>query len=80
MNSISLTEAKARLSELVDRAAAGERLAILRHGKHVADLVPAVAPRKPVDIERLKAVSAMVPPLPDDAEDTIRRLRDEARY
>jgi prevent-host-death family protein len=33
-------DAKARFSELLDRAAAGEELTISRHGKPVAKLVP----------------------------------------
>ena len=36
------SEAKARFSELLDRAEAGEELTIRRHGKPVARLVPVV--------------------------------------
>ena len=37
---VPLTDAKARLSELVDRAAAGEEITITRHGVPVARLAP----------------------------------------
>ena len=39
MEKVQLHDAKARLSELVDRAQAGEEVVILRHGKAVAKLV-----------------------------------------
>jgi len=39
MDPINLYQAKAKLSELVDRAAAGEEIVIARHGRPVARLV-----------------------------------------
>ena len=39
MKRVQLHEAKARLSELVDRAQSGEEVVISRHGKVVAKLV-----------------------------------------
>ncbi len=39
MEKVQLHEAKARLSELVDRAQAGEEVVISRHGRAVAKLV-----------------------------------------
>ncbi len=39
MDQINLYQAKTRLSELVDRAAAGEEIVIARHGRPVAKLV-----------------------------------------
>lgn len=41
MQTASLTDAKNRLSELVERARAGERIRILVRGEPAADLVPA---------------------------------------
>ena len=43
MPSIPIAEAKNRFSELVARAEAGEDIAVTRHGKPVARLVPARA-------------------------------------
>ncbi|QND59737.1 type II toxin-antitoxin system Phd/YefM family antitoxin [Mesorhizobium huakuii] len=37
---VSITEARAKLSELVRRAKAGEEIVITRHGKPVARLLP----------------------------------------
>jgi prevent-host-death family protein len=46
---INIAEAKAKLSELLDRALAGEEIVIARAGKPLARLVPVtpLAPRKP---------------------------------
>ena len=40
MNDVALFEAKNRLSELIRRVETGEEIAITRHGKVVARLVP----------------------------------------
>jgi prevent-host-death family protein len=37
---IAVAEAKARLSELLDRASRGERFLVVRHGRPMAALVP----------------------------------------
>lgn len=80
MDSVSLAEAKARLSELVTRAAEGETVQITRRGKPVAQLTPIQQPRKPIDIELLRSVSKMSPMQSESAGDFIRRMRDEDRY
>lgn len=41
---ISVTEAKAQLTELVRRAEAGEEIVLTRHGKPAARLIPAAPP------------------------------------
>jgi prevent-host-death family protein len=49
MASVNIAEAKARLSELIDRAVSGEEIVIARAGKPMARLVPVVeqVKRKP---------------------------------
>ena len=58
MRTVGLFEAKQKLSELVERAEEGERIAITRRGKLAAYLVPAKPARsiKEIfdDIERLR--------------------------
>jgi antitoxin (DNA-binding transcriptional repressor) of toxin-antitoxin stability system len=61
MKILSLSEAKAHLSELVELAAAGETVQILRRGKVLAQLVPPERELKPIDIEMLKRVTAKMP-------------------
>ena len=41
MSQVGAYEAKTRLSQLLDRAAVGEEITIMRHGKAVARLGPA---------------------------------------
>jgi len=80
MSAINLADAKARLSELVDRVEAGETVDILRRGKLVARLTPPERPRKPIDLARLKAVTDQMPMQSESAGDFVRRMRDEDRY
>jgi len=47
MISIAVAEAKARFSELIDRASRGERFLVLRHGRPAAALVPAPSDPEP---------------------------------
>jgi prevent-host-death family protein len=80
MDTFSLAEAKARLSELVARAAEGETVRITRRGKPVAQISPVHPPRKPIDIELLRSVSRKTPMQPESAGDFMRRMRDDSRY
>ena len=80
MSSVSLAEAKAHLSALVDRAEAGDEIAITRRGKLVARLVPAKPPRKPIDWEGLRKHVEAMPLQEESGGDFIRRMRDEDRY
>jgi prevent-host-death family protein len=52
---ISAKDAKNRLSELLDRAEAGETVVVTRHGKPVADVVPHVKKKKGINWEALEA-------------------------
>jgi prevent-host-death family protein len=45
MNKVNVFEVKAKLSEYLERAAAGERIVICRHNKPVAELRPVDAAR-----------------------------------
>src|SRR3546814_19307108 len=61
MDGINLADAKAHLSELVDRAAAGDTIDILRRGKPVARLEAAKRPRKAIDAARLRRLPDSLP-------------------
>ena len=80
MGSISLAAAKARLSELVERAGSGETVQITRRGKPVAQITAIETPRKRVDIAALRAMTDAMPPQRESARDFVRRMRDEDRY
>jgi len=80
MITVSLANAKAHLSELVERAAAGEAVCITRHGKAVAQITAVDTPRKPIDVAQLQAMTDAMPVQTETARDFIRRMRDEDRY
>jgi prevent-host-death family protein len=80
MTTISLADAKAKLSELVERAAAGETVCITRRGKPIAQITAAQRPREPIDGDELKAMTDAMTPQPESAGSFVRRMRDEDRY
>jgi prevent-host-death family protein len=79
-STINLKDAKARLSELVERAQAGETVTISRRGKVVAQLTASPAGRKPIDLEALRALTRRLPRSDREAGDLMREIRDDARY
>lgn len=80
MSRVNLAEAKARLSELVERAAAGETVEILRRGKAIAWIVAADRPKKAIELSELQALTKKSPKQRESAGKFIRRMRDDARY
>jgi prevent-host-death family protein len=80
MDAISLADAKAHLSELVDRVEDGQSIAITRRGKPVAQLTTVTATRKPVDLAVLQSFSATLPAQGEGAADLVRSMRDGDRY
>jgi prevent-host-death family protein len=80
MGCISIVEAKARFSELVERPEGGEAVQITRRGKAVAQLVAVPRPRKPIDVAALRALPESMPMQSESAGDFVRRMRDEDRY
>jgi prevent-host-death family protein len=80
MKTINLADAKARLSEIVDRVEAGETVQILRRGKAVAQLGPVKREPKPVDVAALRRNAKKMPFQSESAGEFIRRMRDDDRY
>jgi prevent-host-death family protein len=80
MKQVNLAEAKAHLSELVARAAAGEPVCIMRRGKPVAQLTAVDVRRKRIDICAMRALTEAMPAQPESARDFVRRMRDDERY
>jgi len=81
MPTIGAYEAKTRFSELLDRAEKGERFTITRHGKAVAEIVPAAAhdvARARDGMRQLDELAKTVD-LGDLTWEDIKRLRDEGR-
>lgn len=80
MDGINLADAKARLSELVDRARSGETVEILRRGKAAARLAPPTEPRKRVDAKALEQLTERLPRQKQSAARMVRAMRDDDRF
>jgi prevent-host-death family protein len=80
METVSLADAKARLSELVDWAEAGEPVTITRRGKAVAQITAVKKTKRPIDVAAMRALTESMPMQAESAGDFMRRIRDEERY
>ncbi|WP_372707619.1 type II toxin-antitoxin system Phd/YefM family antitoxin [Brevundimonas sp.] len=69
MTHVSISDAKAQLTDLVRRAEAGEHVVLTRHGREVIRLAPVRTPNQKTRDERaaaIRAAQAMVGDLPAD--------------
>lgn len=80
MDAVNLADAKAHLSELVDRVEAGDSIDITRRGKPVARLTAVARPRKRIDAVLLQSLTATMPLQAQVAADLVRSMRDGDRY
>ena len=80
MDSINLADAKAHLSELVDRVEAGDSIDITRRGKPVARLTAAAPPRKAIDAALLRQLTEAMSVQTQSGADLVRSMRDGDRY
>jgi prevent-host-death family protein len=82
MKAVKLAEAKAHLSELVDRAEAGESVEITRHGRPAARLVPPETskPKRRFDAKALAKMTEGLPKQRQSAGEFVRAMRDSDRY
>jgi prevent-host-death family protein len=80
MDTVSLADAKAHLSELVARAERGEDVCITRRGKPVVKLTRVEKPKKPIDFEAIRRLRESMPNQKESSEEFIRRMRDDTRY
>jgi prevent-host-death family protein len=80
MDSINLADAKAHLSALVEQAASGDPVRIIRRGKPVAQITAIDMPRRPIDPIMLRQVTAGMAVQTQEAGSFIRAMRDDERY
>jgi prevent-host-death family protein len=76
----SVAEAKAHLSELLDRVEQGEEIVITRRGKPVAKVSGVQRKLEPIDWDEIDRIRESMPFQEESAGDFIRRMRDEDRY
>lgn len=80
MSTHSVADAKAHLSDLIDRALNGEAVVITRHGTPVVELRPVPNSVGPVTREALERLEASLPDIPrprTPSAELISRMRDE---
>ena len=77
MVTVSLVQAKAHLSELLDKVEAGEEVVVTRHGRAVARILSAMRQKQPLPLDDLAAFRATMPPTRRPSADLLRELRDE---
>ena len=77
MVTVNLAQAKAHLSELLDKVQAGEEVVITRRGHAVAHILPALRPRKPLPLQDLAAFRATMPRLRRPSAELLCEARDE---
>ncbi|MEO8754545.1 MAG: type II toxin-antitoxin system prevent-host-death family antitoxin [Casimicrobiaceae bacterium] len=75
MKTVSVAEAKAHLSALLDAAEAGEAITITRHGRPIARLQAVTHSIEPW--QSLADLRAQLPPLRGSAADLINEIREE---
>ena len=80
MVTVNVVEAKAHLSELLDKVENGETVVITPHGKPIANVTAAVQPKESIPFERLRSVRATMPRMRGPSAAAIRKMRDEERY
>lgn len=77
MTQVNVAEAKAKLSDLLERAVAGEDIVIARNGRPRVRLVPVLVRTEPRKPGALKGQIWMAPDFDDDLTDTFECLQDD---
>jgi len=75
MNSVSLAQAKAKLSQILNRVESGEDVVVTRHGRPIACISAVHAPKKP--LKSLAAFRATMPRWSKPSARLLREMRDE---
>ena len=79
MLTVTLAQAKAQLSELLDKVEAGEEVIVTRRGKAVAQIRPPTRQRRRLPLEELEALHAKGLALQRPSMELLAEERDEGR-
>jgi prevent-host-death family protein len=74
---VTLTQARTRLSQLLDKVEAGEEVVITRRGRAAARIQSYEARKQPIPFEDLAAFRATMSRLRDSSTKLLRAARDE---
>jgi prevent-host-death family protein len=76
MLTVSLAEAKAHLSELLNSVEAGEEVIITRHGRAVARVSTPEQAKQPLPFKKLAALRGLTAAWQEPSSGALRKLRD----
>lgn len=77
MVTVNLAQAKARLSELLDKVETGEEIVITRRGRAIAHISPTTGPKKPLPLRDLAKFRAAMPRLRRPSAELLSKVRDD---
>jgi prevent-host-death family protein len=77
MSTMNFADAKAHLSEVMDRVEKGERIQITRRGKAIAEIVPMKKQVEPLSFEELETLACTMPIETQTAGEFVRAMRDD---
>lgn len=77
MLTVTLAQAKAQLSEILNKVEAGEEVIVTRRGRPVAQIRAVEKKLEPLPLEELAAFRARMPSLSKPSFELIREMRDE---
>ena len=80
MRTVTVAQAKARLSEILTEVENGGEVVITRRRQPVAKLSPMRGPREPIDFATMDALRARQPMSKVSSAELIRKMRDDERY
>jgi prevent-host-death family protein len=77
MVTIGLAQAKAHLSDLLDKLESGYEVVVTRHGRAVARILAALRPKQPLPPDELHAFRATMPRFRPPSAELLCEARDE---
>ena len=77
---VTLANARANLSNLIERITQGERVVITKHGQPVVQLVAVETERQPINGLSLRLLTDQMPMAKDSLGGFMRKVREAARY
>lgn len=77
MRTVSVAEAKARLSELLNCVESGEDILITRHGRPIAKMTTPETPKQMLPLKRLALLRKNTSPWSEPSARLLRSVRDE---
>jgi prevent-host-death family protein len=76
MNKVSVVQAKAHFSKILEKVESGEEVLITRRGTPIARLSSVERAKSPLQLDAIDAFRASLIPVAERSADLVRRMRD----